>query len=135
MRKIGFAVALVLALGLLCGCSGYVNRYSAGLLITSCRGDEASMEFSSFKGTYHFKLNRDGTAEHTLACEARLATGEMNVYIGVGGEKEFLFTVKGGEAFDADLPLDSKYDDEKRVFIILESVDKCTDGEFEFEYR
>jgi hypothetical protein len=135
MKKISFALALLLILAMLCSCGGYVKSYSATILMTSCRGDEASMEFSTFRGKYHFRLKRDGTAEHALDCEASLAEGEMNVYIGVGGEKELLFTVKGGESFDTQITLDSKYDNEEKVYVILESVDKCTDGEFEFEYR
>ena len=61
--------------------------------------------------------------------------GSMNVYIGVNGEKELLFTINGGESFDDEIVLNSKYDNEKRVYIILESVGKCVDGDFEFEYN
>ena len=135
MKKISFVLVLILALVTLCSCGGYVKNYSATILITSCQGDEASMEFDTFKGTYNFKLRRDGSAEHILDYEASLAEGEMNVYIGVSGEKELLFTIKGGESFDTKISLDSKYDDEKKVYIILESIGECVDGDFEFEYR
>ena len=117
------------------GCSGYVKSYSATILITSCYGDEASMDFATFKGTYNFELRRDGIAEHTLDYEASLLEGQMNVYIGINGDKELLFTINGGEKIDTKISLDSKYDDEKKVYIILESVGKCVDGEFEFEYN
>ena len=66
MKKLCFAVVLILTLGMLCGCGGYVKSYSATILITSCQGDEASMRFDTFKGTYNFKLKRDGNAEHIL---------------------------------------------------------------------
>ena len=135
MKKISFIFILLLTLVMLCGCAGYVKNYSATFLITSCYGDEASMEFDTFKGTYNFKLRRDGVAEHTLDCEAILREGEMNVYIGVSAEKQLLFTIKGGETFDREIALDSKYDNEKKVYIILESVGKCSDGDFEFEYN
>ena len=135
MKKISFILVLILALVTLCSCGGYVKNYSATILITSCQGDEASMEFDTFKGTYNFKLRRDGSAEHILDYEASLAEGEMNVYIGVSGEKELLFTIKGGESFDTKISLDSKYDNEKKVYIILESIGECVDGDFEFEYR
>ena len=135
MKKISFVLVLILALVTLCSCGGYVKNYSATILITSCQGDEASMEFDTFKGTYNFKLRRDGRAEHILDYEASLAEGEMNVYIGVSGEKELLFTIKGGESFDTKISLDSKYDNEKKVYIILESIGECVDGDFEFEYR
>ena len=135
MKKIGFVLALVLTLALLCSCGGYVKKYSATILMTSCWGDEASMEFDTFKGTYHFKLKRDGAAEHALDLEASLAEGEMSVYIGVDGEKELLRTVKGGESYDETIALDDTYDNEKTIYVILESTGKCVDGDFEFEYN
>lgn len=135
MKKFAFVLVLVLALALLCSCDGYVKKYSATILITSCQGDEASMEFDTFKGTYNFKLKRDSAAEHTLDLEATLAEGEMNVYIGVDGEKELLRTVKGGESYDETIALDDTYDNEKTIYVILESTGKCVDGDFEFEYN
>ena len=135
MKKIGFVLVLVLTLALLCSCGGYVNNYSATILITSCQGNEASMEFDTFKGTYNFKLRRDSDAEHTLNLEASLAEGEINVYIGVDGEKELLRTVKGGEAYDETIILDDKYNNEKTIYVILESTGKCVNGDFEFEYN
>ena len=135
MKKIGFILVLILTLTLFCSCGGYVKNYSATILITSCQGDEASMEFDTFKGTYNFKLRRDDDADHTLNLEASLAEGEMNVYIGVNGEKELLRTVKSGDFCDETIALDEKYDNEKTIYIILESVGKCKNGDFEFEYN
>ena len=135
MKKTSFVLVLILMLAMLCSCGGYVKNYSATILITSCQGDEASMEFDTFKGTYNFKLRRDAVAEHTLDIEASLVEGEMNVYIGVDGEKELLRTVKGGESFDETITLDDKYDNEKKIYVILESTSKCVDGDFEFEYN
>ena len=135
MKKTSFVLVLMLMLTMLCSCGGYVKSYSATLLITSCHGDEASMDFATFKGTYHFKLKRDDTAEHTLSLEASLAEGEMNVYVGVDGEKELLRTVKGGENLDETIALDGKYDDKKAIYVILEAKDKCVDGDFELEYN
>ena len=135
MKKISFILMLVLTLALLCSCGGYVKNYSATFLITSCQGDEASMKFDTFKGTYNFKIKRDSTAEHTLDFEARLAEGEMNVYVSVDGEKELLRTVRGGESYDETITLDERYDNEKTIYVILESTGKCVDGDFEFEYN
>ena len=135
MRKAYMALVLIFTLVMLGSCSGYVKRYSATLLITSCRGDEASMKFNTFQGTYNFKLKREDAAEHTLDLEASLAEGEINVYIGVDGEKELLRTVRGGDFCDETIVLDEKYDDEKTIYIILESVSKCKDGDFELEYN
>ena len=135
MKKIGFVLVLMFILALLCSCGGYVKNYSATILITSCQGDEASMEFDTFKGTYNFKLRSESAAEHTLNLEASLAEGEINVYIGVDGEKELLRTVKGGESYDETIILDDKYNNEKNIYVILESTGKCVDGDFEFEYN
>ena len=135
MKKVCCVLVLILTLFMLCSCGRYVKSYSATILITSCQGNEASMEFDTFKGTNNFKLRRDGIAEHTLDFEASLAEGEMNVYIGVDGEKELLRTVKGGESCDETITLDDKYDNEKTIYIILETIDKCVDGDFEFEYN
>jgi hypothetical protein len=135
MKKVYIALALILMLAMLCGCEGYIKNYSATILITSCQGDKASMEFDTFKGMYNFKLRRDDTAEHTLDFEASLVEGEINVYIGVDGEKELLRTVKSGESYDETITLDEKYDNEKTIYIILESVGKCADGDFKFEYN
>ena len=135
MKKVCFVLVLMLTLALLCGCSGYVKSYSATILITSCHGDEASMEFDTFKGTYNFKLKGKNDSDHTLDCEASLVEGEMKVYIGVDREKELLFTIKGGESYNDTITLDDRYDNERVVYIILESTDKCVYGDFEFEYN
>ena len=135
MKKACLVLVLICTLVMLCSCEGYVNSYYATILITSDHGEEASMKFDTFKGTYHFKLKRDGTAEHTLNLDASLAEGEMDIYIGVGGKKELLLTVKGGESYDETITLDEKYDNEKAIFIILESEGKCADGDFAFEYN
>ena len=135
MKKVCFVLVLMLTLALLCGCSGYVKSYSATILITSCQGDEASMEFDTFKGTYNFKLKAKNDSDHTLDLEASLAEGEMNIYIGVDGEKDLLRIVKGGESYDETITLDDKYDNEKTIYVILESTGKCVAGDFEFEYN
>ena len=119
MKKVCFVLVLILMLFMLCSCGGYVKSYSATILITSGHGDEASMKFDTFKGSYNFKLKRDGAAEHTLDFGASLGEGEMNVYIGVGGEKELLLTVKGGETYDETITLAEKYDAEKRSTLFL----------------
>ena len=138
MKKVCFVLVLIVMLFMLfmlCSCGGYVKSYSATILITSGHGDEASMKFDTFKGSYNFKLKRDGAAEHTLDLDASLGEGEMNVYSGVGGEKELLLTVKGGENYDKTITLAKEYDNEKTIYIILESVGKCVDGDFAFAYN
>ena len=135
MKKACFVLALLLMLSTLCSCGGYVKSYAATLLITSGYGNQASMKFDTFKGSYNFKLKREDNAEHTLDYEAGLEQGEMKVYIGVDGGKELLFTVKGGESIAETIALDAKYDDEKTIYILLETADKCVGGDFAFKYN
>ncbi len=135
MKKAVFVLVLLLSLLMLCSCTGYVKSYSATILITSNHGNEASMSFDTFKGTNNFKLKRDDISENTLQIEASLAEGEMHIFVGVDGEKELLLTVQGGEAYDETIALDEKYDNEKAIYIILESTGKCADGDFAFAYN
>ena len=64
MKKFSFALVLIFTVVMLCSCGEYVNSYSATILITSCYGNEASVEFDTFNGTKNLKLRRDGVAEH-----------------------------------------------------------------------
>ena len=132
MKKVCCVLVLILTLFMLCSCGRYVKSYSATILITSCQGNEASMEFDTFDGTYHFKLRKDSEAAHTLDFQAGLVEGAMNIYIGVDGEKELLRSVKFGEIYDETITLDDKYDNEKVIYIILETAGKCVDGNFKF---
>ena len=134
MKKIWLILALMVAFVMLCGCSGYVKSYSATILITSTRANKASMEFKTFNGTYNFKLKRQDTSEHTLNVKATLAEGGMNIYVGVDGGKDFLRTIMGGESCNETIALDAKYDDEKAIYVIVETIDRCKDGDFEFKY-
>ena len=136
MKRLSFILIIVLLIASLIGCgNGYVNKYSAKMMRTSCWDDEASMEFSDFKGIYHFKLKGENDNDHTLEYEASLGEGEINIYVGVNGEKELIFTIKGGESYDNTVTLDDKYDDMKTIYIIVESKNKSSNGDFEFEYN
>ena len=57
MKKVCFVLLLTFTLVMLCSCSGYVNNYSATILITSCEGDEANMEFDKFKERTNLELS------------------------------------------------------------------------------
>ena len=39
------------------------------------------------------------------------------------------------ECYDETIVLDDKYDNEKVVYIILETTGECVNGDFEFEYN
>ncbi len=134
MKKVCLAWLMILLLVTLCGCNhGYINSYAATIMSTSCKGNEASMKFDSFQGSYHFKLQRESEKDNNLECEAELKKGTMNVYIGTEGEKELLFTLAGGESFEEGLVLQGKYSEADAFYIILESEGACSGGDFEFE--
>lgn len=136
MKKVFFILATALLCVSLFGCgNGYVNKYTAKMMKTSCWGDEASLEFSDFEGVYHFKLKEKTDGDRTLSCEASLGEGEVNVYVGIDGEKELILTVKGGETYDDTIDLDDKYNDAKTIYVIVEAQSKSTNGDFEFEYN
>lgn len=136
MKKLSFILVMVLLIiSLSCCGNGYVNKYTAKMMQTSCWDDEASMEFSDFEGIYHFKLKGKNDSDHTLEYEASLDEGEVNVYVGVNGEKELIFTIKGGESYDNTIALDDKYDDVKTIYVIVESENKSSNGDFEFKYN
>ena len=135
MKKLSFILAIVLLAATLFGCgNGYVNKYTAKMMQTSCWDDEASMEFSVFKGVYHFKLKGKNDSDHTLEYDASLGEGEVNVYVGANGERELIFTIKGGESYDNTISLDDKYDGAKTIYVIVESENNSSNGDFEFEY-
>lgn len=136
MKKLSFVLVIVLLILSFFGCeNGYVNSYAATILQTSCWDDEASMEFSDFKGIYHFKLKGKNDSDHTLEYEASLAEGEVTVYVGINGEKDPIFTIKGGETYDNTITLDDKYDGVKAIYVIVESDNKSSNGDFEFKYN
>lgn len=136
MNKIYFLIVIVLLAVTLFGCvNGYVNNYAASMMRTSCWDDEASMEFSNFKGVYNFKLKGNNYSDHTLEYDASLGEGEINVYVGVNGEKELIFTIKGGESYDNTIALDDKYDGVETIYIIVESESTSSHGDFEFDYN
>ena len=135
MKKTIYILLLLCTLFTLCSCGKYVKSYAATFLITSCYQDEGSMKFTTFKGKYYFKLRRDNSPEYTLDIDASLKEGTMNIYIGIDGDKELLCTVNGGDVLDETIKLDSKYNNKQTIYIILESTNKCVDGDFEFEYN
>ncbi len=136
MKKASFILAMVLLIVSLFGCgSGYVNKYSAIMMQTSCWDDEASMTFANFEGIYHFKLKGENASDHTLECDASLGEGEVKVYVGINGEKELIFTIKGGASYENTIALDDKYDDAKTIYVIIESENYSATGDFEFEYN
>ncbi len=135
MKKLSLITVLISLTVTLFGCgNGYVNKYAAKMMQTSCWDDEASMEFSDFKGVYHFKLKGNNDSDHTLEYDADLGEGEVNVYVGVNGEKELLFTIKGGESCDQTVALGDQYDGVKTIYVIVESENKSSNGDFEFDF-
>lgn len=111
----------------LTSCGKYNSSYMAIMLVTSNTSKEASMSFSSFKGTKVFKVKCKEEGEK-LEYSGHLDKGEMSVYYDDDGTKKLLFTVKDGEQVeDASEELSKG-----TVYIIVETEGKCSDGKFEF---
>lgn len=138
MKKIVCVLAVLLCIcicisAVFCGCDGYTDSYSAVAMVRSVQRDEASWTFGSFDGTLHFKLKAEQENNQIMDYEASLGEGEMNIYIDADGEKELLFTIKGGETLDAEQALGDTYNGAKTIRVIAESVGKCKDGNFKFD--
>ena len=111
----------------LTSCGNYNSSVMAIMLVTSNTSKEASMSFSSFKGTKVFKVKCKEEGEK-LFYSGHLDKGEMSVYYDDDGTKKMLFTVKDGEQVeDASEELSKG-----TVYIIVETEGKCSDGRLDF---
>ena len=118
--------AVIFCLGLT-SCGKYNSSYYALMLVTTNTYQEASMSFSSFKGTKVFKVHCKEEGER-LFYSGNLDKGELSVYYDDDGTKKMLFTVKDGEQVEDTSEELSK----GTVYIIVETEGKCSDGNLEF---
>ena len=130
MMKKGRMILLVLLLAaVLClpGCGKYSSSYKAVGFVHSNSSDSAFMDFYLLEGTMVFKLkNRSEGAQ--LLYDAKLETGKALVYYDCGEGKVPLFTINGGETYSTEGGELKK----GTVYIIVETVGECTNGDFHF---
>lgn len=129
MKK-GFAITLLVFMVLaLVGCSNYRSSYSAIGLVRSNTSHRAYLNFHILKGSLVYDLKVNGSED--MICTGKLEEGSLTVYYDVGGSKEELVQLSGGQTFDIVM------DDLKagKVIIIVETDGKCKDGRLEFEVK
>ena len=110
----------------LTACVPYRSSYKTIASVVTNTSSKGSMSFSSFEGTRDFTLKpkNDGVIVYT----AKIASGSATVYSDTDGEKKQLFTISAGEEVSATAGEVKK----GKLYIIVESTEKCTDGRFEF---
>lgn len=124
------AVITVLLLLPLSGCSKYSSSYNAVAFVHTNTAQNASMSFSSFKGTIVFKLKCRGENEK-INYSAKLANGSAKVFYDSNGVKTELFSINSGdEISDIGGVLQ-----QGTVYIIVEMPETGNDGRFVFSVK
>jgi len=129
-KKSLLLIIMVLTAASICltGCGKYISSWSATMYVHSNTSDSAYMDFSTFNGTEVQTLKcKEETG--TLKYSASLGVGKAVIYIDYDGEKKELFSISGGENIEESFAGLKK----GKVYIIVETEDKCEDGKFEFE--
>ena len=124
------AVVMAILLLTLCGCDNYTSKYSATGLIQTNTSKNASMSFSSFKGTMVFKL-KCGSEDEKINYSAKLESGSATVYYDCNGEKTQLFSVNSGD----DITEVGGVLQAGTVYIIIEASESVQNGRFSFEVK
>ena len=126
--KILFAVLAAVSLLFLTGCGKYVSSRSASGFVHHNHSKDADMTFSSFQGSQVFTLNVDAEAGGQIRYTAKLETGAATVFYDTDGTKKELFSVKAGDDLNASGGELAK----GTLYIIVETTEKCENGEFTF---
>ena len=131
MKKV-LPILILISLCLVClvcfaACSKYNSHYSALLLVTSNTSKEASMRFTNLYGTKVFKLKSDGVLNYS----ANLKGGSATVYYDYNGTKLELFSIgPGQEVGPASVNVTPG-----TVYVIIQTIEKCEEGEFSFDVK
>lgn len=128
MKKL-LPVLILVALCLVClaGCVKYASHYSALMMVSTNTSKEASVDFSSLKGSKSFKLKSDGVLNYS----AKLGSGNATVYYDYNGTKTELFSIKAGQEVG---PASVKVIP-GTVYVIVQTDGRCGDGHFSFDVK
>lgn len=116
----------------LSSCSNkYVSSYKATGMNTTQETNNCSMTFKTFEGFYVFKVKKNNSAEGNIQYSASLENGKITVYydVAIFENKEEMFTIGSNENKSDETGYVEKG---QLVYIIIESVGKCTNGTFIF---
>lgn len=127
-RIILMAALAALCLIVLSGCGKYISSHSAIGFVHSNSAKAGDMSFSSFEGSEAFNLQVDSEAGGQIQYSAKLKEGAATVYYDTDGTKKELFSVKAGDDVNASGGTLAK----GPLYIIVETTQRCQDGEFHF---
>ena len=128
MISIAVAAALVLSF-CFTGCSKYVSSYNAIGVVTTNSSDSSSIGFVSLDGTRVLTLKCKDASTEKLKYSAKLKEGSAVVYYDAGDGKKELFTIRAGEEVSSEIDGLKK----GKVYIIIETKEKCGEGDFRFD--
>ena len=131
-RRFLVMVLMILSILSLTACGKYNSSWSATAFAHSNTSKSASMSFWKFDGTIVFKLKCKDSGKEVLKYSGKLdgkeENGTITVYYDDDGTKKELFSLKNGESVEATL---DKLN-EGTVHIIVETDNRCENGELEF---
>lgn len=126
-RALCLALALLCLLSL-CGCAKYTSSYRAMMLVRSNTAHTAKVSFSTLTGKMAFTLKPKAGGDARITAKCDLQSGSATVYVD-DGEKTEWFKIAGGEEVQLQYgPCKSG-----KVYVILETGEKCREGHFQFE--
>ena len=111
------------------GCSHYFSHYYAVGLVCSNASDSAWMSFVEFEGNKEFKLKCKSSNQAEIVYSGKIEAGSLTVYYDCGGTKAELFSLQAGE----DIQSAGGYLPEDTIYIIVETSEKCRNGNLSFE--
>ena len=131
-RRFLVMVLMILSILSLTACGKYNSSWNATAFVHSNTSKSASMSFWKFEGTIVFKLKCKDSGKEVLKYSGKLdgkeKNGTITVYYDDDGTKKELFSLKNGESVEATL---DKLN-EGTVHIIVETDNRCENGELEF---
>ncbi len=124
------AVVILILCFTLSACGNkYVSTYNAMLMVRTNISNKASVSFGSFSGTYVIKLKNNGADAVFIDYEGTLGEGNIKVYYDFNDEKLNLFDIETDGFVDGKT---ETFTGNKTIYIIIESIGKCSDGSFSF---
>ncbi len=136
MKKKVIAIAAVVAVAVIAAVVVIVIKnikYKSHYVVTTCiqsnTSKSASVSFGTLKGTMVFTLRCDGKEGRCIRYTGKLGSGNITVYCDKDGTKTELFKIKDGEEIENTVGDLSK----GKIYIIVETDGKVSDGKFKFE--
>lgn len=128
-KNIAYLLILLMITAILAGCGKYISSWSAFCMVQTNTSKKASMSFSTFEGTMVMTLKPDKEKKEKIAYTAKLEKGSATVYYDHNGTKTELFSVNAGDEISSVV---ENFENEK-VYIIIETSEKCEEGKLTFE--